>query len=529
MLAQRNRCDVLIVVACKGTSTQSTTARKRVSVKFGMTIGLAFAVAAVCDDSPERKLLDLSIVALDSHEQPVNDLTVDDFQVTDGGKPQRIVFFRHRDTALRQPPKLAPNEVSNRGGETVPYATVILFDLMNESFGTRGIASNQIIRTLENLETTDYLYLYILTIEGRLFAVHGLPNGEEVPETAPWTKQIKTRMDTALRTVLRMRSPEVDVAIRTQLTFAALDALGVELSRVPGRKNVVWVTDGVPIWLGPARSDTGEFADFTPQLRRLSQTLERSGVAIYPVRQVLPGSPDRIGATSDGAGATGGAGTGMSSIATLDEFANVTGGRPDGGRDIGAAVKQAIKDVRVSYQIGYYAPEHNWDNKFHKVRVTCKRKGVRIQAKTGYYAWAVPPGEESELAIRSVATTRFDAAEIGIRGTLAADPKGKGPAQLSVRIDARDIAFAQAGDRYDAQLRLAVVGYFKDGRVEGSHVMPFDLHYSAEERDKALKEDIDFSRNVPISDQIARVRLIVLDRGSNAIGSLTMPVNTSVP
>jgi VWFA-related protein len=499
-------------------------------MKFRMAIGLALALAALLgDDSPDLKLLDLNVVALDSHEQPVNDLTVDDFQVTDAGKPQKIVFFRHRDTALRQAPKLAPNEVSNRGAESVPYATVILFDLMNESFGSRGTAANEIIKTLANLETADYLYLYILTIDGWLFAVHGLPNGEGGPDAAHWTKQIKPQLDKALKTVLRNRPTEVDVAIRTQLTFAALDQMGLELSRVPGRKNLVWVTDGVPIGLGPNRSDTGEFIDFTPLLRQLSQALERSGVAIYPVRQVMLGTPDRIGATSGGAGATGGAGTGMQSIATLDEFASVTGGRPNAGKDIGGALKQAMNDVRVSYQIGYYAPERNWDGKFHKVRVTCKRKGVHIQAKTGYYAWAVPLGEGSEQAIRAVAGTQFDAAEIGLRGTLTVDAKDKHSAQLNVRIDARDVAFGQQGDHSDAQLRLAVVGYFNDGRVEGSHVIPFDVHYSAEEREKARNEGIVFARSVPVSDQVGRLRFIVFDRGSNAIGSLTIPLSAPIP
>jgi hypothetical protein len=243
----------------------------------------------------------------------------------------------------------------------------------------------------------------------------------------------------------------------------------------------------------------------------------------------MMGTSDRIGATSGGSGATGGAGTGMQSIATLNEFANVTGGRPDEGKDIGAALKQAMNDVRVSYQIGYYAAERNWDGKFHKIRVICKRKGVRIQAKTGYYAWAIPPGEGSEQAIRAVATTEFDAAEVGLRGTLSVDAKNKGSAELNVHINASDVAFGQEGDQFNAQLRLAVVGYFKDGRVEGSHVIPFDLHYTAEERDKTVKDDIVFSRSVPISDQVVKVRFIVFDRGSNAIGSLTVPVNASNP
>lgn len=499
-------------------------------MRFRIALGLAFAFAVLGgDDSPEPKLVDMNVVALDNHEQPVNDLTVDDFQVTDAGKPQKIVFFRHRDASLRTPPQLAPNEISNRRADTVPYATVILFDLMNEGFASRGVAASQIIKALENMETPDYLYLYILTIEGRLFAVHGLPTGEEGPEAAHWTKQIKQQLDNALKTVLRNRPVEVDVAIRTQLTFAALDHIGVELSRVPGRKNLVWITDGVPIGLGPVRSDTGEFVDFTPQLRQLSQALERSGVAIYPVRQVMLGSADAIGATSGGAGATGGAGTGMQSIATLDEFANVTGGRPNMGKDINGALKQALNDVRVSYQLGYYPPDRNWDGKYHKVRVTCKRKGVHIQARTGYYAWAIPAGQGSEQAIRSVANTQFDAAEIGLHGTLTVDAKDRKLAQLNVRIDARDVAFGEQGDHSDAQLRVALIGYLKGGMVEGSHVIPLDLHYTAEERDKARNEGIVLERSVPVSDQVGRLRLIVFDRGSNAIGSLTFALSPPTP
>lgn len=82
---------------------------------FRVVFGLALVLAVLRGDDPaDLKLLDLNVVALDIHEHPVNDLTVDDFQVTDAGKPQKIVFFRHRDTALRQAPKLAPNEITNR-------------------------------------------------------------------------------------------------------------------------------------------------------------------------------------------------------------------------------------------------------------------------------------------------------------------------------------------------------------------------------------------------------------------------------
>jgi VWFA-related protein len=404
---------------------------------------------------------------------------------------------------------------------------VILFDLMNESFSTRGVAANYIVHDLETLETADNLYLYFLTLEGRLIAVHGIPSAEgEVrqPGGTPWTRQIKPIMDDAMRAASRVRPADIDVAVRVQLTYAMLDALAVQLSRVPGRKNVVWITDGVPIALGPGRSDTGDFVDFTLPMRKLSEGLDRSGVAIYPVWQVLLGSPDNIGG-STGDGNAGGGGTGIQSLTTLDDFAGMTGGRPNAGKDIGVAVKQAMSDLRFSYQIGYYAPPQSRDGKFHKLRVVCKRKGVRIQAKTGYYAWSEPPGTAAKDAIDAAAATTFDASEIGLRGMLSRDPKDRRAAHFEARIDAKDIALGHEGDQYTGQLRLAVVSYEADGRAEGSAVIPLDLHYSAQERDKALKEGVDFSHDVAIGEQVNKVRLIVFDRNSNAIGSLTIPVS----
>lgn len=259
--------------------------------------------------------------------------------------------------------------------------------------------------------------------------------------------------------VARLRPVDTDVAVRVQLTYIALNGLAVELSRVPGRKNIVWITDGVPITLGPNRSDTGDFVDFTPQLRQLSEGLDRSGIALYPVQQIMLGSPDSING-----------GSGIGSEATLNEFAGMTGGRPNAGKDIGAAVKQAMTDMRTGYQIGYYPPSRSPDGKFHKLRVTSTSKGVRIQAKTGYYAWPEPPGARANAAIEETAMTAFDAAEIGLRASLLLDPNGGRFFRLTAYIDANDVALAQQSGQYTGQLAVALVSYLADGRFESSPI-----------------------------------------------------------
>src|SRR5215469_6614230 len=80
---------------------------------------LAFLVAASHAAFPQTSArITLNIVAFDSHDQVVGDLTGQDFQVSDQGKPQRIVsFHRNAEAAQTSPP------------------VVLLFDLINESLG----------------------------------------------------------------------------------------------------------------------------------------------------------------------------------------------------------------------------------------------------------------------------------------------------------------------------------------------------------------------------------------------------------
>jgi hypothetical protein len=170
-------------------------------------------------------------VALDSRGQPVTDLTADEIAINDGKTP-KVAFMRHIERRLAPGANLGPNEYSNRAGRVIPHATVILLDMMNQSFSTRGVAANQLTKYLQSAENTEYLYVYFLTIEGRLYTVRGLPgiDGPAPPATtedgAPWNKSIKPIMDNAMRTVMHVRPIDMDVAVRVQLTYAALEALG---------------------------------------------------------------------------------------------------------------------------------------------------------------------------------------------------------------------------------------------------------------------------------------------------------------
>ena len=120
---------------------------------------------------PSAPLVKLNVVAVDARGQSVADLTRDDFQVFDAGKPRHIVSFRRNDVKpLRStPPGL--NESSNRSGTPLSQATVILFDLLNSRFEDRAYALSQLVSALQHVESSDSLFLYFLTMKGTLYPV----------------------------------------------------------------------------------------------------------------------------------------------------------------------------------------------------------------------------------------------------------------------------------------------------------------------------------------------------------------------
>jgi hypothetical protein len=445
---------------------------------------------------------------------------------------KRSRFFRKSTDERRQPGQSltpASEKFSNQRKSERFNAVVILFDLLNMGYETRSVAANHLVRDLRSLEQADNLYLYLLSVSGKLLAAHGIaPQESAVPPAAqtPWTQQIKPVMDAGMRAVMGFRSPDIDVFVRTQYTFAALQALGEELgARLQDHR------------LGDGRRTRGPGRE---SLRhRLSDRFHSSDPCAQPNTgtiqyRTLSGGSGHAGECGryrsfSGAGATGGAGTEVQSLATLDLFADLTGGRRSTTKNIGGAVRQAMNDLRFFYQIGYDVPPANWDDRLHKLRVTSKRKGIRIQAQGGYFAWKGAAGTRTQSAFTATAGASFDAEEIGLWANVSSDPPDPDRAEVKLRIDARDIALAESGDRYTAHLGVTSVGYMPNGFIATGPVMPLDIDYSAAERDQALRNDIPVVENLDASQGQVRFRVMVFDRGSNAVGSITIPASALRP
>ena len=147
------------------------------------------------------------------------------------------------------------------------------------------------------------------------------------------------------------------------------------------------------------RNLVNDWVDTTGQMRQFSVALNRSGIAMYTVDQGGPGSLP-----------TGSEGPGYQSQDTLQQMADLTGGRAYPGNNVESAVPAAMASLRGSYLIRYEPPPQNWDGKFHKIRVNCERKGIHIQTQQGYYATVEPP---LRIAYEGAVSSTLDAPESG--------------------------------------------------------------------------------------------------------------------
>lgn len=500
---------------------------------------------------PSSHLVDFNVVALDANGQPVRDLKAGEVEVFDNGKRQTLAYFRRLESGPRQRAPLAAGQSSNRPAGNPGHPVVILFDQLNQVLGDRGYTANALIHSLEPMENSENLYLYLLTVEGRIFPVHALPSGDApAAPAAPWTRDIRPLLDNALRAVLRTRPMEIDIFARIDLTYKALAAMAMRMDAIPGRKNLVWLSHGVPIALSGARTYDGEPVDFTPMMRGLGDALDRSHVAIYPVQLSAPGmDPNsqmesmngRTGARGGFGGGPGGfgggpgsgndnpagvnQGSGIGSEDTMQEFAGLTGGRSKGNNDIGEAIRQAMADARSSYQLGYDTAPQPWEGKYHKLRLVCSRKGVKLQSKTGYYAWQPPAPELAEQqAFQAMSAAQTDAADIGI--TAQAEPPAAGAKTVRVRItiDGHDVLFSQAGQQYAVHLGVGMAAFLSDGRGAALPSALLDPSLNAQQYQDALANGLSTIVEAPLADGLEKVRVMIYDRGDHQVGSVTVPL-----
>jgi VWFA-related protein len=463
----------------------------------GLVLGTCAALAQG-DTAP--RLVTLNFAAADAEGRPVTDLTARELQLTDQGKAVPVVAFRNDSL----PAPAGAREITNRSGPALSRIQVILFDLMNLTTTGRKPAIDQIVHALEKLESSDAIYLYLLNIDGELAAVRALPAAppDAKPAAAPWTREVRPMLEQAVGSVLTVRREiATDEALRVKKTYAALDTLGARMSPMPGRKNILWITLGVPCDLPQAG---GQVWDCRPTLSQLTGTLDAANVSVSPIAlQAAAADPE--------------------SNVTLQHIVDATGGKFYSGGDIERAIPDAIDLARASYRVEYAPPANNWDGKPHKVRATVARKGVSLFVKQSYTATKAAPAVNEKDRNQALFLAPFDATGIALSVTITPGAQPK-TLHLRIGVELQDLLLTQTGDRFTGQLSSYVAAYLPDGRVQEYPALPIQLSLTAEQYEKFTRGGVHLGQDVLVPDGVKKIRLLLADKMAGTSGSVTIPL-----
>jgi hypothetical protein len=203
---------------------------------------------------------------------------------------------------------------------------------------------------------------------------------------------------------------------------------------------------------------------------------------------------------------------------TLEEISSLTGGRWYPSDATGLAITQAVTDARATYQIGFYPPAKNWDGKSHKLRVSSVRKGVQVLARKDYATGSIAAKTQENFA-RALSAPLDDPA-IGLRVTVSASPVTPQATRFQIHIDPAELLMDAAGS-LSAQVKLTFVVDDASGGTNVTATAPFTII--------PAKGGIVLTQDRVLSSTARKVRIIVEDSRTGAIGTLTVPASDSLP
>ena len=158
----------------------------------------------------------------------------------------------------------------------------------------------------------------------------------------------------------------------------------------------------------------------------------------------------------------------LNAAGTLRDLAESTGGLLiANSNELGRKLEQVASDLRVYYEVSYAPARIEYDGKFRRIEVKVARKGVRVQARSGYFA--LPPGGSTllpyEVPLLGALSTRSQAHDFEVRPGLAFGETGESTIAIEVPLDGLPFALDPRKKTYRLGLSIMAVVESQEGEV----------------------------------------------------------------
>ena len=386
----------------------------------------------------------IHVYVTDKKGKPVEDLTRDDFTVTDNGKPVSLTDFeRHllrapAEKAEPDPLVATPGPAAQAAARRMNRKFFLFFDFAFNS--ARGLAKAQKaalsfldaqIRPDDEIGILSYSMMKGITVHEYLTTDHGkarevvgkigskaiMGRANEIEEQYWRQAQMAPPPGRAGEIVLKEQAALREESKRQARVFIEkMTALAKALRSVPGQKHFLMFSTGIPASIiyggqagtpdtsgrGTSRFDSGdrvlrtlnedlykEFSAsgcvfYTFDTRETSKPMSLFG---YDEQTFEQGSRDLLRGESVFQDATGvfrdEKTTGGNSLKRLTD---ITGGRYFGNINMYEKNLDQVQTLTGSYYVLGYSIGEQWDGLFHEIKVQVRRKDCDVRAQAGYFS-----------------------------------------------------------------------------------------------------------------------------------------------
>lgn len=472
-------------------------------------------------------VVNVEVFVTDKSGNPVTGLTKDDFEVYEDGRRIAITNFYavHEGAVARQPGEEpeAPTVPGMPAADALPEDQRLYLIVYIDNFNIRPFNRNRVFRRIreflnDNVDSGDKVMLVTYNrsfkervpftsdpalVNSTLFEIEK-ESGLGVHRDSERRDAIRSidDADSAAEAIAHVRSYAGSYHNDTMFTIDALKQLVSSLGGLPGRKALLYVSDGIPLVPGEDLyhfvqekfQDAGSVMlqarewDASRRYQELANQANSNRVTFYTIDAAGLRTLSAASAEFDRAGGSAfiDSQNTYNLQAPLLQLAEATGGRAIiNTNDIGDDLKVISRDLDSYYSIGYQ-PAHAGDGRYHKIEVKLKQRGLRVRHRTGYR----DKGLEQRMSDGTMAALLFgetgNPLGVGVEfGSATTRDDGNAMVPIHVRIPLNGITLVPQGEGYEARLRVFVAASDSEGGLSPVQNAPLPIRIPAADIEQA--------------------------------------------
>jgi VWFA-related protein len=492
------------------------------------------------------RLTIVDVTATDDTGQAVHGLAQSDFTILEDGKPQPIRNFEEvGERPIMPTAQMPPNVYTNLQPPSPSSAVnIILLDLANEapvdSNNPRQLAYSTQVQhdvKLAAIAAIDQMPL------GTRVAVLSMTNDLRVLQGFSADPAIlKAAINAAPYDLEGHGNVQgVQSDMRNRMVLEAFGQIATDLAPLKGRKNLIWFSVGIPQITDP--NHRPDLPDYSKPLTIAYDQLTAAQVSVYPIDVQ---GVSRLGAEQ----------------LSLEMVAEATGGVAySETNDMTHAVLAAIENGANYYSIAYIPPSTKYDGRYHKIEVKANRPGIHLVFRTGYYAddlskykmpvgltltTTPPPAPKGDMKApmsRGMPISTDILFNVGVEPSTLPPKPGQPPILGALEpglqgrrlaryafdfvVPPQQIVFAPgSGQTHKGVFDFDIAVYDANDKLltSLSQTVKTTISDATYQQQLADKSPIRFTQQIDLPPGQLFIRVGVLDRTSNKVGTLELPL-----